>query len=77
MSRQREPRSTFRSEPQVEITLESLKRTVGEALYTYFTPVRLLFAGVAWGVRYASRLFSGRAKDEPSAGKEARIRSQS
>jgi len=71
-----QPRSTFRSEPKVEVTFESLKRTALEALHTYFTPVRLLCAGVAWGVRSATRLVSGRAKDEASAGKETRLRSR-
>ena len=60
----------------MEITFESLKRTAWEALYTYFTPVRLLFAGLAWSVRYVTRRFSGRAKDDAGARKEAQVRNQ-
>jgi hypothetical protein len=65
----------YRPEEQVEITFESLRRSAFEGLHTFFTPVRLLFAGVAWGVRYVTRLVSGRPKDDASS-KEARIRSQ-
>jgi hypothetical protein len=74
LSHQRQPRSTFRSEPKVEITFESLKRTASEALHTYFTPVRLLFMGAAWCARYVTRLVSGRAKDEASTDKETPVR---
>jgi len=69
-------RGTIRREERGEITFQSLKRTASEALHTYFTPVRLLFVGVAWGVRYVTRLLFGRTKDDPNAGREARVRSR-
>jgi hypothetical protein len=68
------PRSTFRSEEKVEVSLDSLKEAALDALYTFFTPARLLFRILAWPFRHVIRLIP--SQNETPARKEGSLRPQ-
>ncbi len=66
--------STVRREERGEITFDSLKRAVLEGLYTYFTPVRVLFQILGWPFRQLARIVL--PQGQTPARKEASLRSQ-
>ena len=68
------PRSTFRSEEKVEVTFDSLKEAARDALYTFFTPTRVLFWILVWPFRQMTRV--GRRQNQTPARKETSLRPQ-
>jgi hypothetical protein len=60
----------------VEINLGSFKQSAREALYTFFTPVRVLFLGFLWGWNKIAGIFFGRSRIENQPGKETKLHSQ-
>ncbi len=63
--------SAVRPEEKGEITFESLKKATLEGLYTYFTPVRVLFRILAWPFRRMAR-----PQNQTPTRKEASLRPQ-